>query len=180
MIHLFRHEMPRARIDMNVHLPAAKQYVQDQRPSVAHHVATSREHGVQYSIAPIHLTAAAENLTQTRIQTSFSQEILNGISKAGITNHEFYTRAALDRKLFSALKNGGAHYQPSRDTAIRCCLALHLSLERAEVLLRTAGFALSCNTQRDLLVRYCFAHAVWNVYDVDELLLAFGEKSLVP
>lgn len=100
------------------------------------------------------------------------------IDEKGLQPKEFYGRAGLDRKLFSALKNGGPSYQPSWNTAVRCCFALQLSSEETDEILKLAGYALSDSRKADLLIRYCIENKIWNLFDVDELLYSFGENIL--
>ena len=117
-------------------------------------------------------------IVQTRRKESFNESVLSSMQEQRLTPKEFYTRAGFDRKLFSALKNGGPAYQPSRNTAIRCCFALQLPLYRAEELLKLAGFALSDRTTSDLLIRYCLENGIWDLVDVDTLMDAFGQEIL--
>ena len=117
-------------------------------------------------------------ITQARRKESFNESVLNSMREQKLTPKEFYTRAGFDRKLFSALKNGGPGYQPSRNTAIRCCFALQLTLYRAEELLKLAGYALSDRTTSDLLIRYCLENGIWDLFDVDTLMDAFGQEIL--
>lgn len=44
---------------------------------------------------------------------TFSTAVLNHIKKSGMSNKEFYDKAQMDRKLFSAMKNN-REYQPKK------------------------------------------------------------------
>lgn len=107
---------------------------------------------------------AAHNRQQT-----FREFILDSLEKKGINPVAFYTAADIDRKLFSRMKNE-PDYRPSKDTAIRCCLALKLNIEQTEYALSLAGYSLSWSLHEDLAVRWCIQHRVFKVYDVMEVV----------
>lgn len=100
---------------------------------------------------------------------TFSAKIRRLIEQRNLTNREFYRRADIDRKLFSKLYNDFT-YQPSKNTAIRCCLALHLNEAESIDLLKSAGFAFSDNSPFDLAIRYCIIHGVYDIGEVNGLL----------
>lgn len=133
---------------------------------------------IQYSIS-MSYDEIQQYIDQMRFQSSFSEMVLSIMEKKGVQPKEFCSRALFDRKLFHSLKTGGSNYQPSKDTAIRCCLALRLTSEQTSELLQTAGFSLSRRQKRDLLTRYCIENCIWNLFDVDELYTMMGEKPLI-
>ena len=106
---------------------------------------------------------------ENRASTTFSQLIISEIRRKGLSSVAFYEAAGLDRKLFSRLVNN-PHYQPSKRTAIMCCLALKLDIRQTEHVLQLAGYALSRTLYDDLAVRYCIQHGVFEVMDVLEVM----------
>lgn len=100
---------------------------------------------------------------------SFSKSVLENIEKRQITNKAFYRLAGIDRKLFSKLSTDFS-YQPSKNTAIRCCLALHLNEIEAVELMKIAGYAFSDNNPLDLAIRYCIIHGIYDLDCVNGLL----------
>ena len=105
---------------------------------------------------------------QGRKQT-FREFVLSSLEKKGINPVDFYTAADIDRKLFSRMKNEPG-YKPSKDTAIRCCLALRLNIEQTEEALTLAGYSLSWSLREDLAIRWCIQNRVFRVYEVMEVL----------
>lgn len=114
---------------------------------------------------------------KTAIYKSFSQEVIDYMSKKSLSSTEFYKKAQIDRKLFSKLKTDYC-YQPTKATAIKICMGLDLNFDEAEELLELAGYSLSKNLSFDLAIRYCFENGYTNVDDVNEILYRLGEKTL--
>lgn len=114
---------------------------------------------------------------KTAIYKSFSQEVIDYMSKKSLSSTKFYKKAQIDRKLFSKLKTDYC-YQPTKATAIKICMGLDLNFDEAEELLELAGYSLSKNLPFDLAIRYCFENGYTNVDDVNEILYRLGEKTL--
>ena len=108
---------------------------------------------------------------------TFSTEVLRHIKDSGISNKEFYSKAHMDRKLFSTMKNN-KDYQPKKSTAVACCLALELSLRDTNELLSKAGDSLSKSIKWDRVIYYCISKGIYDIFDVNEILYAAGEKCL--
>lgn len=106
---------------------------------------------------------------------TFSEFILEGIQKRGLSPKEFYLTAKMDRKLFSAIKTN-KDYKPKKETAVACCFALGLSIDDAEWALSLAGFYLSMSIQWDRVVYYCFKEGITEISDVNDLLYELGKK----
>lgn len=110
-----------------------------------------------------------------RSHSTFSKKLLEYLSVKQMPPRTFYQRAGIDRKLFSKIKNDFC-YQPNRETALRCCFALHLSLTETIDLLQSAGYALSDASSFDLAIRYCIANGIYDLSDVNMLLDALEER----
>ena len=86
-----------------------------------------------------------------------------------------YKKADVDRKLFSKIRTQ-PDYHPNKNTLLKLCLAMQLTSEETESLLKTAGYALSRSMRTDLILRYCFTHQIFDVITVNQILDHFGEK----
>ncbi len=109
------------------------------------------------------------------LQKTFSCRLMRLLEERRIRPAAFYGAAGIDRKLFSAIRCDPC-YQPSRETALRCCLALRLGVGEAETLLASAGYAFSDGRRRDLVIRTCIEKGIFSVDDVNTVLDALGEK----
>lgn len=130
---------------------------------------------IQYSMRSPRSDEIDDWLMEHR-ESSFQEALLEMIDKRRMSHTDFYKAAWMDRKLFSAIKNN-PQYQPKKETAIACCLALKLRYSQATKLLRLAGYAFSPANQRDLVIEYCIRNQIWDIDVINNVLYL---KSLPP
>jgi len=125
---------------------------------------------------PVGAPAPPDNLVGN-LDEPFSQMLLRLIDAKGMTDVEVYKHANLDRKLFSKIRSNKG-YMPSKRTAIALAVALELSLDETEDLLKRAGYALSHAIKFDVIVEYFIINGKYNVYEINEVLFKYDQPLL--
>ena len=99
-------------------------------------------------------------------EDTFSQRLLTLIEQKKLNNADVYKGAALDKKVFSKLKNN-KDYQPNKLTALRLCIGAKLTVEEAKDLLALAGYAFSPCSKLDLVFQYFLEKQNYDIYELD-------------
>jgi hypothetical protein len=116
------------------------------------------------------------------IQESHNAETFSVILKSfmdskNITSSELYTRANIDRRLFSKIM-GERDYHPNKNTIIAFGIALKLTREEMDKMLKSAGYILNECLIHDLVIMFCLKKSIYNINDVNALLVSVGLKVL--
>ena len=111
------------------------------------------------------------------VTRSFSSEVVRMIKELEIKPSDFYKEAGIDKRVFHTMKKDYL-YKPSKETAFRCCAGLKLSYEETAELLKLAGYSLSPSDSRELVLRFCLENRIYDIFSINCLLEAMGEKEL--
>lgn len=101
--------------------------------------------------------------------STFQEEVFKLIDKNNYNDADVYKRAFISKQTFSKIRKDRL-YHPDKDTAIKICLGLKLSLNEAISLLEKAGYTLSFSIKRDLVFRYFLLNKEYDVLILNETL----------
>lgn len=130
---------------------------------------------ISYSVTEAPITGLDDLIGN--LDEPFSQTLLRIIDAKGKTDVEIYKRANLDRKLFSKIRTGKG-YMPSKRTAIALAIALELTLDQTEDLLKRAGYALSHSHMFDVIVEYFIVSGQYDIFEINCVLLKYDQPPL--
>ncbi len=126
------------------------------------------------------IEALEENLKERmhHLSDTFSQYLLFLIDSKGKTNAEVYTKAIVDKKVFSKIKNN-PDYHPTKLTAMCLCIGAELNLDETRDLLARAGYALSPCDKTDVIFSYFIENGIYDMIELDIQLEEHGLKCII-
>lgn len=109
-----------------------------------------------------------------QMDETFSQRLLRMIVERDLTDSEAYTKAYVDRRHFSKIRND-ENYSPNKKTVLAFAIALELSVDEAKDLLGSAGFTLSRSSKTDIIVSYFLQNKIYDMFEINEVLDAYKQ-----
>jgi hypothetical protein len=105
---------------------------------------------------------------------SFSARLLTYVNeKCDGSAPMAYKRAGVSRQVYSRIVASNDAKVDKRTTML-FCIGLQLSIDEAELLMKSAGYAFSDTIPEDMVFRYCILNKIWNLDDVNEILVRCG------
>ena len=108
---------------------------------------------------------------------TFSQLLIRKIREKGMNNADCYTKANIDRRVFSKIISNDS-YRPKKRTILSFAIALELSLEETNEFLMKAELALSDNVNFDLIIKHFIANRIYDFFLINEVLLEYEQPLL--
>lgn len=108
---------------------------------------------------------------------TFAVTLLKLIDKKNMTDVQCYKKANVTRKTFWKIVND-PKYKPSKPTIIAFAVALELTLDETEDLLRTVGFSLSHSNTFDMIISFYIRRGVYDVYEINSALYKYDQLCL--
>ena len=110
-------------------------------------------------------------------EVSFAEEILNYVDSHFEKDSLFYEKANISRQAYYKLRTT-KNYMPTKSTAFACAVALKLSMEETESLLKKAGMAFSRSSLMDVIVEYYIENGEYDLDKINEVLDDYGQPLL--
>ncbi len=136
-----------------------------------------RVRSLQSGIRPMAAVPGGLRRRLEQLEETFTSRLLRLIDERGKSDAEVYKRANVDRRLFSKIRSN-LRYHPGKNTALAFAVALELSLDDTLDLLKTAGYTLSQSHKLDVIVTYFITEHKYNIFEINEVLFAFGQSLL--
>ena len=111
-----------------------------------------------------------------KTEETCSERLLRMIRERGLEEVDVYTKAGVNRKLFSKMRRKG--YRPKATTLYAFIIVLRLTLDDAVDLLASAGYAFSSANKLDIAVRYFIEQGVSDLDEVNGVLYELGMETL--
>lgn len=127
-----------------------------------------------FGSCPAGLELAIRLATERHARDNFSLYLMRLIEAKGVDHVTVYKRANLDRKLFSKIKTN-ADYIPGKKTVLALALALELTLDETQALLKQAGFALSHAILSDVIVEYFITQGIFDMDEINAALYSYDQ-----
>lgn len=116
-------------------------------------------------------------INENKEKDTFQTKLFNYIDQKELKDSDVYNKVYLDRRLFSKIRNN-KDYHPSKETIILLGIALELTEEQLEDLLKSASYSLPMNTTYDLIIRFCFKEKIYDLEKVNSFLYDYKCKLL--
>ena len=131
----------------------------------------------QAECAPAPMAPADLEAFLKQRDAGFAETLVGLIERSGKKSSEIYGKANVDRKLFSKIVNN-INYHPSKPTAVAFAVALELELPAARDLIERAGYSLTHTNKFDLIIEYCIANRIYDVFEINAVLFRFDQPLL--
>lgn len=131
--------------------------------------------GIRYSVKLKSLKEQAYDCYKNNEDKSFKNKLLSYIDSKGFKDSDVYKSAGISRQVFNNIINIKG-YKPERETVFRLVLALMLTVEETEDLLKSLGYFFSDYWIEDIYIKLCLENKVYNVDKIFREIKAMDQK----
>lgn len=108
-------------------------------------------------------------------EDNFSLRLMRLIESKGLDHVTVYKKARIDRKLFSRIRSNHG-YLPSKKTILALALAMELTLEETEDLLKDAGYSLSTYILFDVILEFFISQKIYDLDTINAVLYKYQQQ----
>ncbi len=112
-----------------------------------------------------------------KLDKKFAYKLFDLIQAKGISTVECYKKANVSKQTWHKIETD-SNYKPNKKTVISFAVALELSLEETQSLLRSVGFILSNSSLFDVIIMYCIENRIYDVLEIDSILFHYDQETL--
>lgn len=105
---------------------------------------------------------------------TFAVMLLKLIDKKGMTDVQCYKKANVSKGTFWKINND-PKYKPGKTTVLAFAIALELSIEETEQLLKTVGLSLSHSNVFDLIVEFYITNGNYDIHEINAALFKYDQ-----
>lgn len=174
-ISLFRSKRKESQTNNDIEEPEAADYEIDESVLEEFDVSSMQKVKVTSPMAAAMQTNRKIDDLMGQMEETFSQRLLRMIDERGMKDSDAYNKAYVDRRHFSKIRKD-VNYAPSKKLVLAFSIALELSMDETKDLLNCAGFALSRSSKTDIIVAYCLQNSIYDMFEVNDLLDAYGQQ----
>lgn len=112
-----------------------------------------------------------------KLDESFAIKLLKLIDAKGMDEVCCYKHANVSKQTWYKIMND-KFYKPNKKTVISFAVALELTLEETQDLLKSVGFILSSSSLFDVIIMYCLENRIYDVFEIDSVLFKYDQETL--
>jgi len=110
----------------------------------------------------------------------FTRYLMERLVERDLSTKGLYKLAGLYRSIKQKIEVSSDldPYKPDKDTVIKMGMGMQMDFDEMSKMLAAAGFALSKNDRKDIVIKFCIDKKIYNRDEVDALVYEITGKSL--
>lgn len=108
---------------------------------------------------------------------SFKEMLFRLIDERDLKDSDVYKKANVTKQTFWKIKNK-EDYTPKKSTVLALAIAIELSIDETEDLLRKVGYALSNSNKFDVIVSYFLENKSYKIHEINMVLFKYDQELL--